>query len=355
MHISSRDTSYESNNFVVADDKTKLAMENDNSEKNNLICGRTMKQWSIIPWSLISSASLCAFWGFCLWIFYQTLDNYTPKLQIGEGSFNTNPGLGFRPMRTETHCTIFQEENAHEICEIGSPYSSLIHFRHGARGTWKDLKTKLDEFIEEYKPGYWANAGASQTKCGFDSDYRGKHEACEFNEEWLSAEGEDYKCISEEHYGYNIGQPCLLLKLNRVYGWQPDPYNIQEIRMMNGTMPETLREHIEKTWQENCAKKGIREDEWCPELNMVWLHCDGEMAVDKENIGRVTYTPWMGFPGYFFPYWNQLGYLQPIVMVQLKKPTPAVLTNIQCTAWARNIQHNDQKMRGSVHIEFLMD
>ena len=61
MHISSRDTSYESNNFVVADDKTKLAMENDNSE-NNLIGGRTMKQWSIIPWSLISSASLCAFW-----------------------------------------------------------------------------------------------------------------------------------------------------------------------------------------------------------------------------------------------------------------------------------------------------
>ena len=66
MHISSRDTSYESNNFVVADDKTKLAMENDNSEKNNLICGRTMKQWSIIPWSLISSASLCAFW----YVFY---------------------------------------------------------------------------------------------------------------------------------------------------------------------------------------------------------------------------------------------------------------------------------------------
>ena len=62
MHISSRDTSYESNNFVVADDKTKLAMENDNNSENNLICGRTMRQWSIIPWSLISSASLCAFW-----------------------------------------------------------------------------------------------------------------------------------------------------------------------------------------------------------------------------------------------------------------------------------------------------
>ena len=63
MHISSRDTSYESNNFAVADDKTKLAMERDNnSENSNLIGGRTMRQWSIIPYSLISSASLCAFW-----------------------------------------------------------------------------------------------------------------------------------------------------------------------------------------------------------------------------------------------------------------------------------------------------
>ena len=73
----------------------------------------------------------------------------------------------------------------------------------------------------------------------------------------------------------------------------------------------------------------------CPQLNMVWLHCDGENAPDKENIGTVSYTPWQGFPSYFFPYYNQLGYLQPIVMVQLKNPTPAVLINIECTAWTK--------------------
>jgi sodium/potassium-transporting ATPase subunit beta len=38
---------------------------------------------------------------------------------------------------------------------------------------------------------------------------------------------------------------------------------------------------------------------------MVWLHCDGEGDPDKENIGSVSYTPWRGFPAYFFPYWNQ--------------------------------------------------
>ena len=124
----------------------------------------------------------------------------------------------------------------------------------------------------------------------------------------------------------------------------------------------------------------------CPQLNMVWLHCDGEDDPDKENIGPVSYTPWRGFPGYFFPYYNQIGYLQPVVMVQLQEPTPGVLINIECTAWSKveteegeatrlhftyntnqgvsqgydtgnsiHIEHDRSKNRGSLHIELLMD
>ena len=121
---------------------------------------------------------------------------------------------------------------------------------------------------------------------------------------------------------------------------------------------------------------------------MVWLHCDGEDDPDKENIGPVSYTPWQGFPGYFFPYFNQIGYLQPIVMVQLQEPTPGVLINIECTAWSKvetaeaegirlsyegytdtsttvvqkliydasvHMEHDRPKNRGSLHIELLMD
>ena len=62
----------------------------------------------------------------------------------------------------------------------------------------------------------------------------------------------------------------------------------------------------------------------CPYMNMIWLHCDGEDDPDIENIGPVTYTPFRGFPGYFYPYRNQRGYLSPIVMVQLKNPMPGV-------------------------------
>ena len=69
----------------------------------------------------------------------------------------------------------------------------------------------------------------------------------------------------------------------------------------------------------------------------------------------MTYTPFRGFPGYYFPYRNQRGYLAPIVMVQLKSPEPGVLMNIECTTWAANIEHDRVKRRGLTHFELIMD
>jgi len=319
----------------VSDDKAQLAKMDQDQPKGVLA---SLSAWKAFVYMLFFSAGLSFFWGLCLWVFYQCLDNYTPKLQRDSSFIGSNPGLGFRPMRQEA-----------------DPYSSLIWFRHGAGGDWKDLKDNLDAFLSEYEPGFWANAGASQTKCSWDRPPLKKEEACEFNKEWLSDQGSDIKCISEEHYGYYHGKPCLLLKLNRIYGWQPLPYfNVTQVEQ-HPEMPKDLKHHIRKTWEENCRGRGPEVEERCPQLNMVWLHCDGESDPDKENIGSVSYTPWRGFPAYFFPYWNQLGYLQPIVMVQLKNPTPGVLINVQCSAWANFIDHDSRKMRGSVHLEFLMD
>ena len=36
----------------------------------------------IVLYSVIFSGCLSCFWGLCLWVFYQTQDNYTPKLQV---------------------------------------------------------------------------------------------------------------------------------------------------------------------------------------------------------------------------------------------------------------------------------
>lgn len=323
-------------------DKAKLAQmdysNDDESEGSDLgrfvfnsktreVLGRTVEAWGKL-WLFwgIFCALLATIWGLSMGIFFQTLDFYIPKYQQSGGVIGSNPALGFRPMRGSD-----------------DPYSSLIWFRHGGAGNWDELKQNMNEFLQEYEPGYFANQGASLTKCDFTTPPKLEDEACEFNLEWLSDAGSDIKCIQEENFGYYHGKPCIMIKLNRIYGWQPDPYTIDEIR--NHTeMPKALKDDIEKIYASDPL-----------DIAMVWLHCDGEMDPDKENIGTVSYTPFRGFPGYFFPYRNQRGYLSPVVMVQLKNPEPGVLMNLECTAWARNIKHNRARRTGLTHFEFLMD
>eukprot|EP00088_Acartia_fossae_P014187 TRINITY_DN17568_c0_g1_i1.p1 TRINITY_DN17568_c0_g1~~TRINITY_DN17568_c0_g1_i1.p1 ORF type:complete len:361 (-),score=43.30 TRINITY_DN17568_c0_g1_i1:95-1177(-) len=359
----------EAANSSFDQDKRKLAeFEGDGSSsgegsgsaqcynsKTGEILGRTFRSWcKLFSFFGLFSGMIVIIWGLFMGIFFQTIDLYIPKLRHESSLIWDSPGLGYRPAGGLGYQTIHGDTLGESI------YSSLIWFRHGGDGNFAKLRKNLDEFLSAYKPGTYANQGATLTGCDFESEPIGKDQSCEFNIEWLSHQGQDIKCISAEHYGYYFGKPCMLLKMNRVYDWRPDPYTIDEVRN-HTTMPKMLKADIEQVYQEKCSgKEGTwGEDQYglekpCPYLNMVWLHCDGENHPDKENIGRVTYTPWRGFPGYYFPYRNQIGYLSPVVMVQLKNPAPGVIMNIQCSAWARNIGHRKNR-NGMVHFEFLMD
>merc|ERR1712012_1527003 len=145
MKASSTNTSYEAS--FAADDKTKLAsMEGGKGEdkffynsRTQECCGRNGSSFlSTIAYLAIFAASVAAFFGLCLWVFYQTLDNYEPKLQTTSSFIGANPGLGYRPMLQDA-----------------DPYSSLIWFKHGGAGDWQDLKLNLDQFLTEYEPGFW--------------------------------------------------------------------------------------------------------------------------------------------------------------------------------------------------------
>ena len=49
-----------------------------------------------------------------------------------------------------------------------------------------------------------------------------------------------------------------------------------------------LKKNIISTWKEECEGRGDEKEQRCPQLNMVWLHCDGENDPDRENIGPVS-------------------------------------------------------------------
>ena len=256
--FTSKDNSFEGNfNGIALDDKKKLAdvmdKDEDNeenfcfNEKRGELFGRSLPNLiKIVLYMLCFCAVLSVYWGLCLWVFYQTLDNYEPKLSKDSSYIGHNPGLGYRPMLKNTN-----------------PYSSLIWFKHGASGNWDKFKDDLDEFLVEYEPGYWANAGAVLTKCFANSEPLDREKTCEFNKEWLSDVNSDYKCITEESYGYLHGKPCILVKLNRIYGWNPRPYyNVTEVNSLVD-MPTPLKKHITKIWTEKCKVKGPGMQLYC--------------------------------------------------------------------------------------------
>lgn len=53
---------------------------------------------------------------------------------------------------------------------------------------------------------------------------------------------------------------------------------------------------------------------------MVWVSCAPEDPSDQAHLGAIEYSPWRGFPKYYFPIRNEAPYLAPIVAVQFLKP-----------------------------------
>ncbi|CAN7943367.1 unnamed protein product [Ixodes pacificus] len=139
-------------------------------------------------------------------------------------------------------------------------------------------------------------------------------------------------CSAANNFGYDGGQPCILLKLNRTLGWVPEPYE-------NGSFPAKLPKYI--------------QDNYDPRY--VYISCEGENAADKENVGPLVYYPNLGIPNYYFPFRNTPGYQSPFIFVRFPRPQRGVIITVECKAWAKNIHHDQQGRVGSVHFELLID
>lgn len=52
---------------------------------------------------------------------------------------------------------------------------------------------------------------------------------------------------------------------------------------------------------------------------MIWISCDGEYPVDRENVGPINYYPQRGFQGFYYPFQNQKGYMPPLVAIHFER------------------------------------
>jgi sodium/potassium-transporting ATPase subunit beta len=276
-----------------------------NSETSECL-GRTGLSWfRITIFYIIFYACLAAFWSCMLVIFYQTLADDQPKWTLDGSRIGSSPGLGFRPSPPQDNID-----------------STLIWFNATRSETTDYWVQNLDEYLEPYRK---LSTGGKAQYCN-DDESATPDKVCFFPIE----SGIDKICTMDRKFGYPEGKPCVLIKLNRIYDWKPD-------------LADTPTEILQKNLKEEYNK------------NNVYITCTGENSADRDNIGEVFYYPSQGISSKYFPFTNQDGYVSPFVFVQFNEIARGVLVNVECRAWAKNINFDRGDRLGSVHFELLVD
>lgn len=278
-----------------------------NSESGEIL-GRTVGSWGKIGlFYLIFYGALAGFFAVCVAVFFQTLSNKHPTQMNMYSLLKQNPGMGFRP--------------------FPSVLTTLIKFTANDPESFSDYVQNMDEALRVYSTA----SGKDVVDCSGLSD-KADDVVCSFPQSLLGD-----SCTRDNHYGYMEGKPCVLLKINKVYGWEPQPFE-----------NETDSEHEAGMAADAMS---LLKDRYDPDY--VGVTCEGETESDHDNIRNVTFTP-KGFPFIYFPYLNQDGYQAPVVMAQFDI-VPGRIVMIWCRVWAKNIKHHRVDLQGGVHFELLVD
>jgi len=296
------------------------------NKETGAICGRTLMSWlKITVFYIIFYICLALFALAMFSLFWElTISKEKPRWIGADGLIGSTPGVGFRPMPD-------QDDNAE---------STLIWINMEKDAEESFWATRLDEYFAKYYPD--SNNGK---KCNYNGDSADSEQGCDVDINSFT------ECKNGSGYGYteSRGSPCVLVKLNRIYGWKPEKYTAEKLPK---DMPLILQEKIK-------ALAGSS----APELDTTWITCQPENPVDRENVGPIEYYS-LGsgsseefgmIPNYFYPYEKQAGYESPFVFIRFIKPVKNVLIQVECRAWARNIGYNRQFRVGSVHFELMID
>jgi len=275
--------------------------------------GRTPRQWlTVFIFYSVFYAGLAAFWATCMWGLLKTIDEDTPTYILERSIIGTSPGLASRPMSPEGRESV------------------LVYNRTSRRWTSptiSDLPT-LDTFLEEYQ------APVNNTEiCSYNRKRQNEGVVCDVDiDNWG-------KCKPDGTY---LPYMCMFFKINKVFKWLPEYYKSSE------SLPQEMPEDLKDTIRETLSFSPIRAEK-------VWLSCGGRSEEDKENLGQIVYFPEQGFPGYYYPFHNQIGFRSPIVAVQIVDPKPDVVINLECRAWAPNIKQDRKEQLGVLNYKIKVE
>ncbi|XP_059177865.1 sodium/potassium-transporting ATPase subunit beta-like isoform X2 [Physella acuta] len=269
--------------------------------------GRGGRSWAEISlFYLVYYACLAGFFAATIAVFYETIDIDNPRLQGDSSLLKGNPGMGFQPMP-----------------DIDT---TLIYARSSPEANEEYVKS-ISKVLKEYKK-ILDNVDCT----GVNQPRPDENIACRVNYSALTEH-----CNEENRYGMAEGKPCILLKLNKIYGWIPNMWTVDEA-VESSRVPQSIKEN------------------YAPDR--IWVHCHGENPGDNDNMGAtkdIVYYPQQGFPLAFYPYKKQRDYRSPLVFVKFNAVVHHVGIMIECTALAKNINVDRSEKEGSVHFELLVE
>ncbi|CAH8562874.1 unnamed protein product [Schistosoma turkestanicum] len=159
----------------------------------------------------------------------------------------------------------------------------------------------LIAFLTQYE--YYSYTGHNLRDCLIQNDSQAlTHRAlietsCVFNLDW------SYACNVNNYFGYDSGSPCVIIKLNRIYGWLPElKSNENGIKI--------------------CCKGANPNDDIL--LGTICLY-DAYIHTE-EGCGRQCAF----IPHQYFPFLNQESYQSPLIFLQLQNVKKNVLVQIYC-------------------------
>lgn len=260
-----------------------------NPEKKEFM-GRTSKSWSLILLFYVCLYSLLAgMFSLCIYGMLSTLSPYTPTYRDRVN----NPGMMIRPY-------------------LGGV---SIRFKPTVEATWSQYVQNLQDFLAPYNDSIQAMKNIPCSPGEYfmqDGDESEERLACQFNRATLK----NCSGIEDPTFGYSIGKPCILLKMNKIIGYLPGL----------GTTP--------------------------------YVTCE---ILKVESNATFHFYPENGaFDLMYYPYYGKLthvNYSTPLVAVQYENMESHLKVNIQCKIHGPGIKNDifQDKYSGRVSFNLNID
>ncbi|GAA36767.2 Sodium/potassium-transporting ATPase subunit beta-2 [Clonorchis sinensis] len=255
----------------------------------------------------IYTAVIILFFVYMYVLFYFTILPDHPRITGYSNLLQLNPGIAIVPNP--------------------SVRTTLVHVRVSDPVSYSSMVDEMTALLTHYQTH---TAGGMFTACEKKRGYVHFRRVCRYS---LDAGG---PCNLKNGFGFFRGQPCFVVKLNRIYGWLPDiSTNVTGVQVKCEGLTETDAAYLGKVCYYDMDSLQRHDG----------LHRDAEWCDRDYGI----------FNQMYYPFLNQGHYQSPIVFVQFRNPKRYVVIWIKCYAIAKNVHVNLEQNEGSMVFQLLVD